>query len=29
MSDLDKLVPQAFEITLAGESVAIKPLKVG
>ncbi|SCK61189.1 hypothetical protein VAR608DRAFT_6999 [Variovorax sp. HW608] len=29
MSDLDKLVPQAFEITLAGETVAIKPLKVG
>ena len=29
MSDLDKLVPQAFEITLAGESVAVKPLKVG
>ncbi|ODU09103.1 hypothetical protein [uncultured Aquimonas sp.] len=29
MSDLDKLVPQAFEITLAGESVSVKPLKVG
>ena len=29
MSDLDKLVPQAFEITLAGETIAIKPLKVG
>ena len=29
MSDLDKLVPQAFEITLAGETVAVKPLKVG
>ena len=29
MSDLDKLVPQAFEITLAGEAVSVKPLKVG
>lgn len=29
MSDLDKLVPQAFEITLAGETIAIKPLKIG
>ena len=29
MSDLETLIPQAFEITLAGESVAIKPLKVG
>ena len=29
MSDLDKLVPQAFEITLAGETVSVKPLKVG
>jgi hypothetical protein len=29
MSDLDKLVPQAFEITLAGETVGVKPLKVG
>ena len=29
MSDLDKLVPQACEITLAGETVSLKPLKVG
>ncbi|PJK07663.1 hypothetical protein CO610_08420 [Lysobacteraceae bacterium NML95-0200] len=29
MSDLDKLVPQACEITLAGETVSVKPLKVG
>ena len=29
MSDLEKLVPQAFEITLAGETVSVKPLKVG
>lgn len=29
MSDLDKLVPQAFEVTLAGEAVSVKPLKVG
>ena len=29
MSDLAKLVPQAFEITLAGEAVSVKPLKVG
>jgi hypothetical protein len=29
MNDLDKLVPQAVEITLAGETVAVKPLKVG
>ena len=29
MSDLDKLVPQAFEITLTGEAVSVKPLKVG
>lgn len=29
MSDLDKLVPQAVEISLAGEIVAIKPLKIG
>lgn len=29
MSDLDKLVPQDFEITLAGEAVSVKPLKVG
>lgn len=29
MSDLDKLVPQAVEVSLAGEIVAIKPLKIG
>ena len=29
MSDLDKLVPQAVKISLAGEVVAIKPLKIG
>ena len=29
MSDLDKLVPQAVELSLAGEIVAIKPLKIG
>ena len=29
MSDLDKLGPQAVEISLAGEIVAIKPLKIG
>lgn len=29
MSDMDKLVPQAVEISLAGEVVAIKPLKIG
>ena len=29
MSDLDKLFPQAVEISLAGEVVAIKPLKIG
>ena len=29
MSDLDKLVSQAFEITLAGEAVSVRPLKVG
>lgn len=29
MIDLEKLIPQTFEITLAGETVAIKPLKVG
>ena len=29
MNDLDKLVPQAFEIMLAGETVVIKPLKIG
>ena len=29
MSDLDKLVPQAVEITLGCEVVAVKPLKIG
>ena len=29
MSDLDKLVPQAVELSLAGDVVAIKPLKIG
>lgn len=29
MSDLDKLVPQAIELSLAGDVVAIKPLKIG
>lgn len=29
MNDLEQLIPQAVEITLAGEAVAIKPLKVG
>lgn len=29
MSDLDKLVPPTCEITLAGETVSLKPLKVG
>ena len=29
MSDLDTLVPQACEVTLAGETVSVKPLKVG
>ena len=29
MSDMDKLVPQAVEISLAGDVVAIKPLKIG
>lgn len=29
MSDLEKLVTQAVEISLAGEVVAIKPLKIG
>ena len=29
MSDLDKLVPQTFEITLAGETISVKSLKVG
>jgi len=29
MSDLGKLVPQAVELSLAGDVVAIKPLKIG
>ena len=29
MSVLDKLVPQAVELSLAGDVVAIKPLKIG
>lgn len=29
MSDLDKLVPQAVELSLAGDVIAIKPLKIG
>lgn len=29
MNDLEQLIPQAVEITLAGEAVAIKPLKIG
>lgn len=29
MNDLDKLVPQAVELSLAGDVVAIKPLKIG
>jgi len=29
MGDLDQLIPQAVEITLAGEAIEIKPLKVG
>ena len=29
MSDLDKLVAQAVEISVAGEALAIKPLKIG
>ena len=29
MSDMDKLVPQAVELSLAGDVVAIKPLKIG
>ena len=29
MSDLDVLIPQAVELTIGGETLAIKPLKVG
>jgi hypothetical protein len=29
MNDLEKLIPQTLEITLAGETVAVKPLKIG
>ena len=29
MNDLEKLVPQAVELTVGGETLAIKPLKVG
>ena len=29
MSDMDKLVPQAVELSLGGDVVAIKPLKIG
>ncbi len=29
MSDLDTLIPQAVELTVGGETLAIKPLKVG
>ena len=29
MSDLDDLIPQAVELVIDGESLAIKPLKVG
>lgn len=29
MSDLDTLVPQPVELTIAGEALAIRPLKVG
>lgn len=29
MNDLEQLIPQTVEITLAGEAVAIKPLKIG
>ena len=29
MSDLDTLIPQAAELTIGGETLAIKPLKVG
>ena len=29
MNDLDKLIPQAIELVIDGETLAIKPLKVG
>ena len=29
MTDLEKLIPQAVELTVSGETLAIKPLKVG
>ena len=29
MNDLEKLIPQAVELTVGGETLAIKPLKVG
>lgn len=29
MTDLEKLIPQALELTVNGEKLAIKPLKVG
>ena len=29
MTDLEKLIPQAIELTINGETLAIKPLKVG
>ena len=29
MSDLEALIPQGVEVVIAGESIAIKPLKVG
>jgi len=29
MSDLNTLIPQAVELTIGGETLAIKPLKVG
>lgn len=29
MNDLEKLIPQAVELTVGGETLAIKPLRVG
>ena len=29
MTDLEKLIPQALEVSINGETLAIKPLKVG
>ncbi len=29
MTDLEKLIPQALELTVNGETLAVKPLKVG